>query len=192
MNKVVIALDAGHGKYTAGKRCLKSLDRKETREWYLNNRIVEKVVDILKDYDFIKIVRTNDVTGEVDTPLRTRCTVANGSNADLFISVHHNAGANGKPAGGITVYTYTGTKHTFQKDLYNKLIMHTQLKGNRVTPCYQAGFSVLKYTHMPAVLIENGFMDSSIDVPIILSEEHATRSAYAISSFIVEYANTLL
>ena len=28
-----LALNAGHGLYTEGKRCLKSLDPKETREW---------------------------------------------------------------------------------------------------------------------------------------------------------------
>lgn len=38
-----LALDAGHGLYTAGKRCLKSLDPNETREWVLNNRICNKI-----------------------------------------------------------------------------------------------------------------------------------------------------
>ena len=34
-----IAIDAGHGLYTEGKRCLKSLDPNETREWQLNERV---------------------------------------------------------------------------------------------------------------------------------------------------------
>ena len=38
-----IALTAGHYKYTAGKRCLKSIDPNETREWWLNDRIADKV-----------------------------------------------------------------------------------------------------------------------------------------------------
>jgi len=38
-----IAIDAGHGLKTAGKRCLKSLDKNETREWVLNDRASEVV-----------------------------------------------------------------------------------------------------------------------------------------------------
>ena len=34
-----IAIDAGHGLKTAGKRCLNSLDKNETREWVLNDRV---------------------------------------------------------------------------------------------------------------------------------------------------------
>ena len=34
-----IALNAGHYSKTLGKRCLKKLDKNETREWVLNDRI---------------------------------------------------------------------------------------------------------------------------------------------------------
>ena len=188
MKQIIVALDAGHGLKTAGKRCMKSIDKKETREFVLNERIASRVTELVKVYPFIKVVRTNDVTGEVDTPLSSRCSIAIGVKANLFISIHHNAGAKGGKSGGTTVYTYKGSKHTFQVDLYKKLIKHTQLKGNRASGCLQDRFHVLRYTNMPAVLIENGFMDSIIDTPIILTEEHAERTAQAIASFLVEYA----
>ena len=41
---------------------------------------------------------------------------------------------------------------------------------------------------MPAVLIENGFMDSPIDTPIILTEDYANKSATAIAEVIVKMA----
>ena len=44
-----IALNAGHGLKTAGKRCLKSIDPNETREWVLNSRIEEKITQNLKE-----------------------------------------------------------------------------------------------------------------------------------------------
>lgn len=190
----ILAIDAGHGRNTAGKRCHVALDKNQTREWVLNSRVVSKVQEKLAAYkDIIKVVRTDDPTGKTDVGLKTRCDIANKAKADLFISVHHNAGPTGKPftGGGICVYTYSGTKHTFQKDLYQKLIDHTGLKGNRVSPITQAGLYVLKHTKMKAVLIENGFMDSYGDVPIILSENHAERTANAIVSFVVECATKL-
>jgi hypothetical protein len=38
---------------------------------------------------------------------------------------------------------------------------------------------------MPALLIENGFMDSSVDVPIIISQAHAEKTAKGIVNFLV-------
>ena len=43
-----IALSAGHYKYTAGKRCMKSLDPNETREWILNDRIADRVLSRIR------------------------------------------------------------------------------------------------------------------------------------------------
>lgn len=183
---VKIALDAGHGKNTPGKRCLKSIDPKETIEWKLNSRIADKVTNKLSDYDGIETIRVDDPSGKVDVPLKQRCQIANDSKADLYLSIHHNAGANGSNAGGITVYTFLESKHTMQKRLYQKLIEKTSLKGNRTSWDLQANFSVLKYTDMPACLMELGFMDSRVDVPIILTEQYAEQCADGIVEFLIE------
>ena len=41
-----LALNAGHGKHTKGKRCMKSLDKTETRE----GRLIAEFVKKLKAY----------------------------------------------------------------------------------------------------------------------------------------------
>ena len=41
---MLICIDAGHGLHTPGKRCLKSLDPRETREWRLNARVADKLL----------------------------------------------------------------------------------------------------------------------------------------------------
>ena len=38
-----LALDAGHCLHTSGKRCLKTIDPNQTREWVLNDRIARLV-----------------------------------------------------------------------------------------------------------------------------------------------------
>ena len=48
---VKIAIDAGHGINTKGKRCLKSIDSKETREWWLNDRIADRLQKKLAEYN---------------------------------------------------------------------------------------------------------------------------------------------
>lgn len=182
---VKIAIDAGHGLYTAGKRCLKKLDAKETREWVLNDRIADKLQELLKGYD-CEVLRTDDTTGKTDVDLQARCDKANQWDADIFISIHHNAGLNGRNGGGTNVY-YGGAKNSAgAKRLYDAVIGSTGLAGNRADKTIDYAFHVIKYTKCTAYLIENGFMDSPQDVPVILSEAHATKTAQGILNFLVK------
>ncbi len=177
-----IALNAGHGINTAGKRCLKSLDQNETREWTLNSRICNKIEEKLKVYSGYEVLRLDDTTGETDIELSTRTDKANGWGADFYLSVHHNAGINGGTGGGIETYIYTNASQQsaeWQAALYDALIEHTALKGNRSDGTRQKNLHEVRVSNMPAVLLECGFMDSCIDVPIILTEEFAEEVANA-------------
>lgn len=186
---VRIALGAGHHLGTFGKRCLKSLDPKETREWVLNNRIVDNIEKMLNDYEDIEVLRLDDRTGKRDVPLKERTDKANKFKADILISNHHNAGINGGNGGGIVVYRHPVTPQqtkNYQKAMYDKLIKHTGLKGNRSQPLATSNLHMLRESDMSAILIENGFMDSKTDVPIILTDDFAVKSAKAQVEFLVE------
>lgn len=182
-----IAIDAGHGLYTSGKRCMKSIDKNETREWYLNDRIADKLESLLKKYD-CKVLRVDDTTGNKDVSLSNRCKAANNFDADVYISIHHNAGVGGGNGGGTQVYYYSAKAErvTQAKDLYNCIVNNTGLIGNRSEKVIYKGFHVLKHTDMAAFLIENGFMDSKADVPIILKDSHAEGTAHGIVDFLLK------
>ena len=187
-----IALDAGHGKYTAGKRCLKSIDKNETREWVLNDRICDKVESLLKEYEGYSLIRVDDTTGEADVSLADRVNKANAFGADIYLSVHHNAGINGGSGGGIIsiVYTYASENSVkYQKIIYDELINKTGLKGNRTSPLPKQNLYVCRETKMPSVLVECGFMDSTTDVPVILTEKFADKCADALVNALVKIGN---
>lgn len=184
-----IALTAGHYVNTPGKRCLKSLDANETREWVLNDRIADKVEKLLQGYTGWELVRTDDTTGKKEIGLTARTNAANNFKADFYLSIHHNAGINGGSGGGIVAYIYTNASTAsaeWQKDLYNALIAKTGLKGNRATPLAKANLHEVRETNMPAVLLELGFMDSKTDVPVILTEKYADQCAAAIVEVLVK------
>lgn len=184
---MLISIDAGHGLKTAGKRCKKSIDPLETREWILNNRIACKLEDLLKEYD-CNILRVDDPTGGKDFSLFKRVKKANRENADIYISIHHNAGINGRIGGGTVVYFCSKKPERKEqaKKLYEMIIHRTRLKGNRSEKVIYKRFYVIRRTKMPAFLIENGFMDSITDTPIILTQEHANQTALGILDFLVE------
>lgn len=189
MSNFKIALGAGHGASTPGKRCDKALDPNETAEWWLNDRIADMVESQLKDYTGYSLLRLDDSDdGKEDVALKTRVNKANAWGADFYLSIHHNAGANLTNAGGIVAFSCPGsTKGAAWRDaFYNELIAATGLKGNRYDGTLTANFYVIKYTDAPAVLLELGFMDSKIDVPIILSKSFAQKCATAITKVLVE------
>ena len=181
-----IAIDAGHGLYTAGKRCSSKIDPKSTREWVLNSRIADKLGNLLKSYD-CEVLRVDDTTGKTDIALANRCKKANDWGADVFISIHHNAGINDGSGGGTIVcyYSSKAERKTQTQNLYNAVVKETGLIGNRSTKVSKNAFFVLKNTNMPAFLIENGFMDSTTDVPIILTETHADKTAKGLLNFLI-------
>lgn len=182
----IIALDAGHGLKTAGKRCMRSIDPAETREWWLNARIADQVQALLAGYD-CTVIRVDDTTGAKDIPRATRVKAANSVKADIYISIHHNAGIKGGTGGGTVVYYYSSiaARPPQAQRLYDAVTSRTGMVGNRSQKVIKYGFDVVKYTKMPAFLIENGFMDSQVDTPIILTPAHATRTAQGIVDFLV-------
>lgn len=184
-----IALTAGHYMGTPGKRCMKKFDPNETREWWLNDRIADKVEKLLKGYTGYELIRTDDTTGKKDISLNARTNAANNFKADFYLSIHHNAGINGGKGGGIIAYVYTkvgAETLAWQKDLYNALIDATGLKGDRKSPLPKSNLHECRETNMPAVLLELGFMDSATDVPVILTEKFADQCAAAIVKVLVK------
>ena len=186
-----LALNAGHGKNTVGKRCLKTLDPNKTREWTLNSRICERIEEKLRVYSNIQTLRLDDVTGKQDIALKARTDKANNFGADFYLSIHHNAGVNGGKGGGVMAYIYTSASaksKEWQKALYDRIIKYTGLKGDRATPLVSANLHECRESYMPCVLLECGFMDSSTDVPIILNNNFAEQVATACVEVIVEKA----
>jgi len=185
-NMLRVVIDAGHGANTSGRRCLKKLDSNQTKEWTLNDRIADKLERLLVSYN-CEVLRTDDTTGAKDVALAARVKAANDWNADVFISIHHDAGIHGGAGGGTTVFYYSSDEERKEqaKALYNAVIAQTGLKGNRSTPVKNKNFYVIKNTSMPAFLIENGFMDSSTDVPVIISDAHAEKTAKGLLNFLI-------
>ena len=184
-----LALCAGHYLGTEGRRCLKQYDPNETQEWVLNDRIADRVEKFLAPYD-IEVRRIDDTDGKMYIPLSVRTATANEWGADFWCGIHHNAGINGGKGGGITAYVYTeadAESLDWQAKLYERLIQYSpELRGNRASPLARANLAECRDTDMPSVLLELGFMDSSTDVPIIVTEEHTDKCARAIAEVIIE------
>lgn len=177
-----IGLDAGHGLKTPGKQTPDGI-----KEWEINDKVRDKEIAILKDYD-VEIINVDNNEGNIDEGLTTRRNMYINANVRVFVSNHHNA-LNGKwgKHSGIEVYV---DKNATKEDLelaqlvHDKLAKYTGLKGRGVK---RANFTVINQNKVTAILVEGGFMDSEIDYPVITSEEGQNAYARAVAESIIEY-----
>lgn len=185
-----IAYCAGHYIGTAGKRLPKELDKNETREWVLNDRIADHFAKAAAEYEGVELLRTDDPTGKkfIDIPERT--AKANAWGADLYVDMHHNAAGKIFSGGGVVVYCHPNSSKgkEYQVATYNAIIKAGGLKGNRSDPLLEKKFDSLTMTKMPAILMEYGFMDSKVDAPVILTDAYSKLVAYATMEGIAKVA----
>lgn len=179
---IKIALDAGHGLKTAGKQTPDGI-----KEWTLNDKVRDKVIKILADYD-CEIIHTDNNEGNTDESLAYRLNKYCNAGVDAFVSIHHNA-FTGKwnSATGVEVFTdrnCTAKDKELAKLIYNKLAKYTGLKGRGVK---KENFAVINQNSIPAVLIEGGFMDSKKDYKIITSDSGQAAYAKAVAEGLVEF-----
>ena len=77
--KFLLALDAGHGLPTPGRRIPANLDPSQHQEWWLNQRICNYIAEAAKRYEGFEILRVDDATGAEDVGMSVRCQRANAS-----------------------------------------------------------------------------------------------------------------
>ena len=190
-----VALNAGHYLGTLGKNCPKSLDPNMTKEWVLNNRVVTKMQKLLSAYEDIEVLRVDDPTGRTEQSFTQKRKIVNDWGADFYLGVHHNAADKIFNGGGISAFVTINptTKSVEWRDaLYYEAVKETGLKGNRADPLIERDLKELRYLNCAATLIECGFMDSTVDCPIILTDEYADKIAKAFVAVIVEKSGAKL
>ena len=177
-----IALDAGHGLNTSGKQTPDGI-----KEWSLNDKVRDKVVAFLSEYD-CEIIHTDNNEGNTDESLSARTNKYLNAGVDCFVSIHHNA-YNGKwnNATGVEVFTDktpTDADTRLAKCIYERLVKYTGLKGRGIK---KENWWVINQNKIPAVLVEGGFMDGSNDYKVITSDVGQTSYAKAVAEGIVEF-----
>lgn len=158
-----IAFCAGHGWNTPGKRT-----PDDEREWSFNRQNAEAFEEAMQAYAGIALLRTDDRTGHTDVPLRERTDRANAWGADLYISFHHNAyrGRWGAHGGSETYYwdgahPWDAQSRKLAESVHQAVLAAYGLRDRGVK---RFDFHICREIHAPAVLIEGGFMDSTIDI----------------------------
>lgn len=178
----LIYLDAGHGYNTPGKRTPDGI-----REWYLNDKVRDYCAAYLSKYD-CKVKFTDDTTGKTDVALATRRSTYMNAKASVFVSIHHNAyTSKWNNATGVEVFVdrnYTTKDMNLAKAIYKYLPSAVGLKGRGIK---EENWAVINQNTIPAVLVEGGFMDSTIDHPVVTSSKGQKAYGEAVAKGLVDF-----
>ncbi|PTM58459.1 N-acetylmuramoyl-L-alanine amidase [Desmospora activa] len=158
MAKVVI--DPGHGGSDPGAT------NGGYREKDFNLDIALKVRDALTSQYVVDVLMTR--TTDRTVSLAERTNFANNNRADYFCSIHINAGG----GTGWESYIYNGSVSNFtiqaQNTIHAKVIQGIGSRYSvRDRGKKRANFHVLRETQMPAILLENLFIDTTADLNLL-------------------------
>ncbi|MBD8013902.1 N-acetylmuramoyl-L-alanine amidase [Planococcus wigleyi] len=188
--KVLIAIDWGHGPGTPGKETpyIQSLGRKIQEEEF-NIPAAKALAAALQAQGF-KTMFTADES--YDTPLATRVKRANAAGADIFISIHFNAMGHTfgySTAKGFSAHIQQGMSKTSSAYKLASLMVQELAAG---TPQVNRGvvfqpLYVTRWTNMPAVLVELGFMDDPFEAGLMLQKSFHQEVAMELTKAVNRY-----
>ncbi len=157
------------------------------REQDITYLIAEKLQPLLVRNGFQVIMTRNSIKDNVSTEsvsksLSRRAEIANRNGADLFVSIHCNAGG----GTGTETYYCTGSNESrmFASFIQEGMLDAVGLKNRGVK---NARYAVLRNTNMTAALLETGFIDSAHDSKYLGSEEYQQAFAEGIAKGICDY-----
>ncbi len=176
--KIKVFLDPGHGGGDPGAT------------WYgfaekvANLDIALRVKSKLEANGFeVAMSRTSDIKRSLDEIV----SIANSSGADIFVSIHNNASLSVYSHGTETYWCANGVSGSSQ--LANLIQSNTISSAGRANRGVKtANFKVIKYTTMPAALIECAFMSNQTENDLLKTDAFREKLAIGIFNGIKEFA----
>lgn len=116
--------------------------------------------------------------------LQTRCDLANRWGADIFVSIHANGSTSSSTTGAETWwYDMSATDRVLSQRLASyvqqEYIAETGLNDRGLKD--GVAFYVLRWSNMPAIIVETGFMSNSGDLSKLVDPRFQQRAARAIA-----------
>jgi N-acetylmuramoyl-L-alanine amidase len=175
----VIIIDPGHGGRKPGT------GSKGYYEKNVNLQVALKLKTLLDNNQDIKAYYTR--VDDSDSSLSERVELANEVDADFFLSLHSNSYGQLK-TGAVSLYMDRETNrnissYEFAKQIHNDYVANTMFIDKVITE--RDNLYVLKYTKMPAALLEMGYMSNGADLRMLLDDAHQVLMAEGIYTGII-------
>ncbi|MBZ4649162.1 N-acetylmuramoyl-L-alanine amidase [Thermosipho sp. (in: thermotogales)] len=179
-----IIIDAGHGGVDPGAIGPQGLKEKDVN-LSIALKLGRKLSVCGVKIDYTRVEDDPHFPTDERENLAKRVSIANTAKADFFVSIHCNGNVESN-ANGIETYCWKlgGEAEKLAKSVQENLVKATGLKNRGVKT---ANFYVIKYTLMPAILVETAFITNPIEEKLLSSDEFRDKLACSITKGICEY-----
>ncbi len=194
----IIVIDPGHGGIDGGASAGGFLEKE------INLSVSLRLKKLLEEKGF-KAVLTRDRDESLESlgpdggsrhqrDLAARAAIINGTEAQLFISIHVNSNVNNPRACGSIVYY--GTKFK-QSEVLAGCVQHSLncLSSDEpwrdVHAAQTAGFFLFNNTGVPGILVETAFITNRHEMQLLADDEFRNRLAASIAEGVLVYYEKL-
>ncbi|MCL2360968.1 MAG: N-acetylmuramoyl-L-alanine amidase [Defluviitaleaceae bacterium] len=176
----VVIVDPGHGGRPGAVY-------DDVRAADLNLAIAEKLIQLIEECGYMTVYTTR--TGDYIVELNDRVQFAN-ERGDIMVTIHHNAWHTPYINGVETFYrtnefdtSRSLTSQNLARIIQRQILDHT---GRNDRGSRTADFVILRYSEIPTVLIEVGFMSNPEEFATLISAEYQWWVAQAIFEGLLE------
>lgn len=179
-----VYIDPGHGGNDVGTISEKSDIYEKNLAFEISKTVVEK----LSNYSNVDIIVSRYEDRYIS--LEERVNHANKVNADYFISIHLNADPNSTDTHGVETYYSESNKKEIEgsnelaKNIQTNII---EITGEKDRGIKKSNFMVTKFTKMPAVLVECGFLTNKNEKEKLSTQIYIDKLAQGIVNGLVMY-----
>lgn len=195
VRKLKIVIDPGHGGVDPG-----AVGNYKDNEDVINLLIAKKLMLYLEGTGFDIIMtrydneglytkKSNTYRSRKNEDLRNRVEIINNSDADICISIHLNYFPQKK---------YYGAQSFYKKNCENSKIAAETIQGelksildknNTRVAMVKNDIIIMKYTNIPVILVECGFLSNPEEQRLLNSDIYQEKIAWAIFSGLLKYFN---
>ncbi|SHO45624.1 N-acetylmuramoyl-L-alanine amidase [Anaerocolumna xylanovorans] len=187
--KNIVVLDAGHGGTDPG--AVRSLNGKTIYEKDLNYKIMYELTRKYFDNPDSEVKAYYSRYDDTLVNLYKRAEISDLVSADMFVSLHMNANTKTDPY-GTEIYYYAPNTSVNSAGLNSKTLATFVLNsltdkiGTKKRYISSQNLVVTRENHVPAILIELGFMSNKSDLTLLTNASFQEKAAKAIYDTICE------
>jgi len=180
----IVVLDAGHGANDPGTQNF-GINEKD------NNLIIIKLIGKILEEKGIKVIysRYDDTL----IPLRDRAYLGGRVDADMFVSLHHNANNDREKNGTSVYYSLLNYNSSLNNKLTSRIMAQTMQKdlvealGTNDMEVLTTDFTVTKYNNVPSVLVELCYMSNPDECARAITDDFRLLTAQTLAQSILSF-----
>lgn len=170
-----VTIDAGHGGVDPG-----TIGPAGTFEKDVNLAMAARLQGLLQKAGVdVQLTRSKDT----ELLLHPRVEMGDEFSSDAFVSIHMNSAPN-TGTQGIETYYFTPQSQALARNVHKRMIKSLGRPDRGVR---RAQFVVVKYSKMPAVLVEVGYLSNRHEEGLLTTHEYQQKAAEAITAGVQDF-----